>query len=481
MKKDKISIALVAFSGFISSMAMAETTNRDVATEVTNKNTSSQSVQAVVNSEINAKLPNTDQSKALNPSVASRNAQNPDGTTWGESPSSPFVKYDANIDNKTVSNCKDIVDGKCSVKTETHTLQTENQVKTSTSVNLDSSGFLTAQPAVLTSQGSGAEGKYFYRYWNTNDRECDKGLGACWSPSFPVICLGNKNVSTLSTQSAEKARDYFGKRDQRKIGDDPKKSGVNSYTVAPGSIQYQMYVGVEPDRVYGDISGNYFDGNASSLTVQKWTANGACLEPDFNSGNVEGTKFLENYNELNKITGSAITSKNKNENQILPCGMFSYSNNASLNGADWNASNFKYSCNVSNVFVKKDNLGENYYTRYKLYLPVLGSGTTGTAQNNGGVKFLNVRECGKCEAASSRCSDIVRGALMNAGCQLSGSRYNCSNAQLDSAVRSLRVDSSFKLYGTEGEEIGSYSQCLTCNICLNTLETTLKTLLVVNN
>ena len=138
MRKNKISIALVAFSGFISSMAMAESTNRDVATEVTNKNTSSQSVQAVVNSEINAKLPNTDQSKALNPSVASRNAQNSDTTTWGESPSSPFVKYDANIDNKTVSNCKDIVDGKCSVKTETHTLQTENQVKTSTSVNLDS-------------------------------------------------------------------------------------------------------------------------------------------------------------------------------------------------------------------------------------------------------------------------------------------------------------------------------------------------------
>ena len=258
MKKDKISIALIAFSGFISSMAMAETTNRDVATEVTNKNTSSQSVQAVVNSEINAKLPNTDQSKALNPSVASRNARNSDATTWGESPSSPFVKYDANIDNKTVSNCKDIVDGKCSVKTETHTLQTENQVKTSTSVNLDSSGFLTAQPAVLTSQGSGAEGKYFYRYWNTNSAECDDGLGACWSPSFPVICLGNKNVSTLSTQSAEKARDYFGKRDQRKIGENLGKPGVNSYAFKGNTTQYQMLVGVEPDRVYGDIYANYF-------------------------------------------------------------------------------------------------------------------------------------------------------------------------------------------------------------------------------
>lgn len=477
MKKDKISIALIAFSGFISSMAMAETTNRDVATEVTNKNTSSQSVQAVVNSEINAKLPNTDQSKALNPSVASRNAQNSDTTTWGESLSSPFVKYDANIDNKTVSNCKDIVDGKCSVKTETHTLQTENQVKTSTSVNLDSSGFLTAQPAVLTSQGSGAEGKYFYRYWNTNSAECDDGLGACWSPSFPVICLGNKNVSTLSTQSSEKARDYFGKRNISRNG----ATADNGYAEQKDKYVYQMLVGVEPDRVYGDISGNYFGGNSSPLTVQKWTANGACLEPDFNSGKVEGTKFLENYNELNKITGSATTSKNKNENQILPCGMFSYSNNAPLNGADWNASNFKYSCNASNVFVKKDNLGANYYTRYKLYLPVLGSGATGTAQNNGGVKFLNVRECGKCEAANSRCSDIVRGALMNAGCQLSGLRYNCSNAQLDTAVRNLRVNSSFKLYGTEGEEIGSYSQCLTCNTCLNTLETTLKTLLVVNN
>ena len=478
MKKNKISIALVAFSGFISSMAMAESTNRDVATEVTNKNTSSQSVQAVVNSEINAKLPNTDQSKALNPSVASRNAQNSDTTTWGESPSSPFVKYDANIDNKTVSNCKDIVDGKCSVKTETHTLQTENQVKTSTSVNLDSSGFLTAQPAVLTSQGSGAEGKYFYRYWNTNSAECDDGLGACWSPSFPVICLGNKNVSTLSTQSAEKARDYFGKRDQRKIGDDPKKSGVNSYTVAPGSIQYQMYVGVEPDRVYGDISGNYFDGNASSLTVQKWTVNGACLEPDFNSGNVVGKHSLLDYTKLEDVTGKV----SDEETYVLPCGMFS-NTSSSLNGSSLSGfgRDRKYTCDGTNVFVKKDNLGENYYTRYKLYLPVLGSGATGTAQNNGGVKFLNVRECGKCEAASSRCSDIVRGALMNAGCQLSGSRYNCSNAQLDSAVRSLRVGSSFKLYGTEGEEIGSYSQCLTCNICLNTLETTLKTLLVVNN
>lgn len=478
MKKDKISIALIAFSGFISSMAMAETTNRDVATEVTNKNTSSQSVQAVVNSEINAKLPNTDQSKALNPSVASRNAQNSDTTTWGESPSSPFVKYDANIDNKTVSNCKDIVDGKCSVKTETHTLQTENQVKTSTSVNLDSSGFLTAQPAVLTSQGSGAEGKYFYRYWNTNSAECDDGLGACWSPSFPVICLGNKNVSTLSTQSAEKARDYFGKRDQRKIGDDPKKSGVNSYTVAPGSIQYQMLVGVEPDRVYGDISGNYFDGSSSSLTVQKWTANGACLEPDFNNGKVDGKNVLDKHSS----SLSAVDGSTKEDTLILPCGMFS-NTSSSLNGASLKGfdANRKYTCDGTNVFVKKDNLGENYYTRYKLYLPVLGSGATGTARNNGGVKFLNVRECGECEAASSRCSDIVRGALMNAGCQLSGLRYNCSNAQLDSAVQSLRVDSSFKLYGTEGEEIGSYSQCLTCHTCLNTLETTLKTLLVVNN
>lgn len=476
MKKDKISIALIAFSGFISSMAMAETTNRDVATEVTNKNTSSQSVQAVVNSEINAKLPNTDQSKALNPSVASRNAQNSDTTTWGESPSSPFVKYDANIDNKTVSNCKDIVDGKCSVKTETHTLQTENQVKTSTSVNLDSSGFLTAQPAVLTSQGSGAEGKYFYRYWNTNSAECDDGLGACWSPSFPVICLGNKNVSTLSTQSAEKARDYFGKRDQRKIGDDPKKSGVNSYTVAPGSIQYQMLVGVEPDRVYGNISGNYFGGNSSPLTVQKWTANGACLEPDFNSGKVSGTEVLTKHSS----TLSSVDGGTEPEKAILPCGMFS-NTSEDINGAEYISSQKKYQCNPSNVFVKKDNLGANYYTRYKLYLPVLGSGATGTAQNNGGVKFLNVRECGKCEAAKSRCSDIVRGALMNAGCQLSGLRYNCSNAQLDTAVRNLRVNSSFKLYGTEGEEIGSYSQCLTCNICLDNLETTLKTLLVVNN
>lgn len=475
MRKNKISIALVAFSGFISSMAMAETTNRDVATEVTNKNTSSQSVQAVVNSEINAKLPNTDQSKALNPSVASRNAQNSDTTTWGESPSSPFVKYDANIDNKTVSNCKDIVDGKCSVKTETHTLQTENQVKTSTSVNLDSSGFLTAQPAVLTSQGSGAEGKYFYRYWNTNSAECDDGLGACWSPSFPVICLGNKNVSTLSTQSAEKARDYFGQRSLTRKTDHPH----NGY-FGDNNIVYQMLVGVEPDRVYGDISGNYFDGSVSPLTVQKWTASGSCLEPDFNSGKVVGVNRLNNMDNLEKVDGSV--GEYNDDKIILPCGMFS-NTSSSLNGSSLSGfgRDRKYTCDGTNVFVKKDNLGENYYTRYKLYLPVLGSGATGTAQNNGGVKFLNVRECGKCEAASSRCSDIVRGALMNAGCQLSGSRYNCSNAQLDSAVRSLRVDGSFKLYGTEGEEVGSYSKCLTCDICLNTLETTLKTLLVVNN
>lgn len=472
MKKDKISIALIAFSGFISSMAMAETTNRDVATEVTNKNTSSQSVQAVVNSEINAKLPNTDQSKALNPSVASRNARNSDATTWGESPSSPFVKYDANIDNKTVSNCKDVVDGKCSVKTETHTLQTENQVKTSTSVNLDSSGFLTAQPAVLTSQGSGAEGKYFYRYWNTNSAECDDGLGACWSPSFPVICLGNKNVSTLSTQSAEKARDYFGQRSLSRT------SHPNNGYYGKDSIVYQMLVGVEPDRVYGDISGNYFGGSVSPLTVQKWTANGACLEPDFNNGKVYGRNVLDKHSS----SLSAVDGSTKEDTLILPCGMFS-NTSSSLNGSSLSGfgSDKKYTCNPSNVFVKKDNLGANYYTRYKLYLPVLGSGATGTAQNNGGVKYLNVRECGKCEAVSSRCSDIVRGALMNAGCQLSGLRYNCSNAQLDSAVRSLRVDSSFKLYGAEGEEIGSYSQCLTCNTCLNTLETTLKTLLVVNN
>lgn len=474
MKKDKISIALIAFSGFISSMAMAETTNRDVATEVTNKNTSSQSVQAVVNSEINAKLPNTDQSKALNPSVASRNAQNPDGTTWGESLSSPFVKYDANIDNKTVSNCKDIVDGKCSVKTETHTLQTENQVKTSTSVNLDSSGFLTAQPAVLTSQGSGAEGKYFYRYWNTNSAECDDGLGACWSPSFPVICLGNKNVSTLSTQSAEKARNYFGIRNISRNGE----TSENGYRKQNNAPKYQMLVGVEPDRVYGDISGNYFGGSVSPLTVQKWTANGACLEPDFNSGKISGAEILKNMSNLKEIDGSI--DPNNKDRMILPCGMFS-NTGESINGFTFNASSEQYKCNASNVFVKKDNLGANYYTRYKLYLPVLGSGATGTAQNNGGVKYLNVRECGKCEAVKSRCSDIVRGALMNAGCQLSGLRYNCSNAQLDSAVRSLRVDSSFKLYGTEGEEIGSYSQCLTCNTCLDNLETTLKTLLVVNN
>ncbi len=474
MKKDKISIALIAFSGFISSMAMAETTNRDVATEVTNKNTSSQSVQAVVNSEINAKLPNTDQSKALNPSVASRNAQNTDKTRWGESLSSPFVKYDANIDNKTVSNCKDVVDGKCSVKTETHILQTENQVKTSTSVNLDSSGFLTSQPAVLTSQGSGAEGKYFYRYWNTNSAECDDGLGACWSPSFPVICLGNKNVSTLSTQSAEKARNYFGIRNISRNGE----TSENGYREQNNAPKYQMLVGVEPDRVYGNISGNYFGGNSSPLTVQKWTANGACLEPDFNSGKISGTEILKNMSNLKEIDGSI--DPNNKDRMILPCGMFS-NTGESINGSTFNASSEQYKCNASNVFVKKDNLGANYYTRYKLYLPVLGSGATGTAQNNGGVKYLNVRECGKCEAVSSRCSDIVRGALMNAGCQLSGLRYNCSNAQLDSAVRSLRVDSSFKLYGVEGEEIGSYSQCLTCNTCLNTLETTLKTLLVVNN
>lgn len=472
MKKDKISIALIAFSGFISSMAMAETTNRDVATEVTNKNTSSQSVQAVVNSEINAKLPNTDQSKALNPSVASRNAQNTDKTRWGESLSSPFVKYDANIDNKTVSNCKDVVDGKCSVKTETHILQTENQVKTSTSVNLDSSGFLTSQPAVLTSQGSGAEGKYFYRYWNTNSAECDDGLGACWSPSFPVICLGNKNVSTLSTQSAEKARNYFGIRNISRNGE----TSENGYREQNNAPKYQMLVGVEPDRVYGDISGNYFGGSVSPLTVQKWTANGACLEPDFNSGKVSGTEVLTKHSS----TLSSVDGGTEPEKAILPCGMFS-NTSENINGAEYISSQKKYQCNASNVFVKKDNLGANYYTRYKLYLPVLGSGATGTAQNNGGVKFLNVRECGKCEAVSSRCSDIVRGALMNAGCQLSGLRYNCSNAQLDTAVRNLRVNSSFKLYGVEGEEIGSYSQCLTCNTCLNTLETTLKTLLVVNN
>ena len=474
MKKDKISIALIAFSGFISSMAMAETTNRDVATEIINKNTGSQSVQAVVNSEINAKLPNTDQSKALNPSVASRNAQNTDKTRWGESLSSPFVKYDANIDNKTVSNCKDVVDGKCSVKTETHILQTENQVKTSTSVNLDSSGFLTSQPAVLTSQGSGAEGKYFYRYWNTNSAECDDGLGACWSPSFPVICLGNKNVSTLSTQSAEKARNYFGIRNISRDG----SYSDNGYKAQKNvnDIQYQMLVGVEPDRVYGNISGNYFGGNSSPLTVQKWTANGACLEPDFNSGKVSGTEVLTKHSS----TLSSVDGGTEPDKTILPCGMFS-NTSEDINGAEYISSQKKYQCNPSNVFVKKDNLGANYYTRYKLYLPVLGSGATGTAQNNGGVKYLNVRECGKCEAVSSRCSDIVRGALMNAGCQLSGLRYNCSNAQLDSAVRSLRVDSSFKLYGAEGEEIGSYSQCLTCNTCLNTLETTLKTLLVVNN
>ena len=337
---------------------------------------------------------------------------------------------------------------------------------------------MTAQTAVLTSKGSGAEGKYFYRYWNTNSAECDDGLGACWSPSFPVICLGNKNVSTLSTQSAEKARDYFGKRTLSRT-----ETPINGYVKQNATntgIQYQMYVGVEPDRVYGDISGNYFGGSVSPLTVQKWTANGACLEPDFNSGKVSGTKYLQiKENKLQNVTGEVDP---QDDGKILPCGMFS-NTSSSLNGSSLSGfgSDRKYTCDGTNVFVKKDNLGENYYTRYKLYLPVLGSGATGTAQNNGGVKFLNVRECGKCEAASSRCSDIVRGALMNAGCQLSGLRYNCSNAQLDTAVRNLRVNSSFKLYGTEGEEIGSYSQCLTCNTCLNTLETTLKTLLVVNN
>ena len=278
MNNRKITVSLLTIASLFSANAFAQITNRDVSTTDKNDNARQQSVQEIINEELNAELPNTDTSTALTPSISSRNAKNEDGTDWGEGHNQTFIPYkveDTETGNKKIANCIwDASNNACNTDAGV-TLNTENKIVVPTGTKTTASGFIVPSDEVLLDQGNGDYKEYFYRYWITNPGagECADGLNSCWSASYPIICLPGVSTNAFRTAITNKelkasdARDSFGARDLL-----PEATIFNGYyinnrgetenTSSKKDVEYRMKVRVSADNFNNKI--NVYDNSENS-------------------------------------------------------------------------------------------------------------------------------------------------------------------------------------------------------------------------
>ena len=527
MNNRKITVSLLTIASLFSANAFAQITNRDVSTTDKNDNARQQSVQKIINEELNAELPNTDTSTALAPSISSRNAKNEDGTDWGEGHNQTFIPYkveDTETGNKKTANCIwDASNNACNTDAGV-TLNTENKIVVPTGTKTTASGFIVPSDEVLLDQGNGDYKEYFYRYWITNPGvgECADGLNSCWSASYPIICLPGVSTTNFRTSIQNKelkssnVRDFFGARELSE------SVIFNGYQIINGdknNVDYRMRVKVTADNfgnkvnIYGNV-----DSGEKSLRVARWkiNKNNHCLEPDFNLSDLmtEGytkTNVIDNYSNLSNHEGVA-----KNEDTgdasyqaILPCGAFQEGEYDSTKYYVSSKTGELLGCaKETDAWVTKKSDETQNYTRYKIDLPTSdGSFASATEQN-----YLNVRGCAVCEAATNHCIQIIKGVIENnevEGCSCvdldngdgkgsciydktvtydddgtqktrtehviaTNRYYDCTESGLTNLISRLTTDGQFKL----SAESGVYNNTLSCDVCLNKLEENLRTVLI---
>ncbi len=480
MTKKRLTLSVIVLSNLLSLSVMGQGI-ADTSQDTSNENVSTESVQKVINEEVNDILPNTNMKSAIAPSMESREVMDADGNPWGEAVDSPYFCYDWNKDGQC-DNCKDsnkdgICDSVAGMEVQENTILAKGETTGTASYTLDENGFLIAEPPVVT---KGVDSNnMFYKYWRSEGCNLETADGtstmtSCWSPAFPKICIPGRSVENIT--NADEARDYFGARSSS-LND-----GQNSYTATKsvGNI-YQMRVRVMAESGTGSVSsglyGDYQDGADPTclywgtcpevnLMVNSWTPNtqSSCLDPDFNykfvTTNDGTTNYIENPDDLSSVNGLA-----RDRDVKLPCGMFTKTTITAPYKKDPKTG--KTVCADSkSIAMEVDNLLEPYYTRYLIRLP-LGSNYY-EGQSSPYKKYLNVRQCVRCEDVNNHCEAIVREVMKNtSGCTETG----CSDVGLDNLVKKLREGSSFNIGGR-----GTFGNKLQCDACLDQLENILRSI-----
>ena len=529
--------------------------NKDVSIDDKNDNARQQSVQKIINEELNAPLPNTNQDTALIPNIASRNKKNDDGSNWGENSNAPYVAYrveNAKTGEKPIGNCEPGTDNKgedmcASVAGK----EVGNQDKFVIPAKEDLvNGFYVPETEVRNMQGTGDYKNYFYRYWTNGT--CPKGgPSSCWSASYPIICLPGitgKVNEEIVTMSPEDAKNYFGFR--MLLGDNgadlSEKLVQNGYfkpVLGKKEVSYRMgvnFAASEANAKGQDTSGS------GSVKVARWTIdeNNGCLVPEFIYSNhvvdgYEKTAVLAHPNELSQ-NSSLDTAKKLDD--ILPCGMyvpdvlpsgFIWKTNAKTgvkqlgctgtNSDISDATNMEARANENTkeafALVTKGAGEDQYWTRYKIGVPKIGGEFKSTENYKdyaGNESYLNVRACANCEPAANHCQQIIHGLIemgnvdgctcvadvhkvktvngvidstncrddnaysdsLNVTYRTSAPvrHYSCTTAGIDNLVKALITGTTFDLEGYSG----AFKHKLSCSVCLNKLESDLKTLFLNN-
>lgn len=491
-------VSLFVLCCFIPAVANSSS-NIDVGEKHKTENARQTEVQPVVNSEINPKLPNTDEKTAFMPNINSRNENG-----WGEQKHEPFtakkfrlfkdgekkrpIKPNEENNENTFYNCPVSSDKKYCLPEKGELNKDIGVILRKGKSTIDADGFITdLQPPVLYNERAKDFEKYFYRFWNNNVDDCKNitGQTSCWSPSYPLVCNSAFNFANFKNfetdkNGAEKARHYFGWKD--------KLSGTinNTYTTED---DYKIHVFMAPitKNNFGRFTEDHDKGIFTALSPTGWKKNGECLDPEFDYDLVH----TDTDNKDNTTTETLVVDDNnsslsepkkvKTGGQILPCGSFS-------DNSKYKGKGFKEIATTAcpTNYYSIGNASSYNYDVYKIHMPLSTKFTESNSLKNknnydlqNSSKEMKTRICGTCDDIDHRCTEIVRGVLYEK-CSKDGNKFKCDAGQLDKVVSRLKFDNPGNFTGMfNGNKISGFTnKPLQCLICLHNLDSTLAELLI---
>ena len=498
MKKFSLFILCCFMPTIANSAPKTTIDNTDVGAEHATENAQKSEAQPVINSEINQRLPNTNEKTAFMPNINSRNENG-----WGEQKNEPFTLKKFTLFNGTKRpdgnenfyNCPTSDNKNYCQPVKGKLNQELGIILREDKATLDENGFIKdIQTPVLYDQGGKIGNndlkKYFYRFWNnkceTNNQQ------SCWSPSYPIICNANFDYTEFEKlkndkNGAEKARHYFGWKE--KLNED-----INSYT---NNNDYKVHVFMAPFKknYLGVFEEDTDSGIFTTLSPTGWKINGNCLDPEFDydltSSDNNGDTTTETL-VTNDQTSSLSEPKKINKGaQILPCGSFSDNSaykNKSFKEIAVKSCTDKYYSIVSNLIYKND--------EYIIHMPLSSKFTDintlkPTKKDNetleeyikrianyydltNSTKKMRTRICGTCEKnIDDFCEEIVRGVLFEKCTYIENKdKFKCTEPQLDSVIHRLKFDKPGNFTGMiEGNKISGYTKLpMKCEICLYNLD-----------